>query len=395
MLIAATALAVACVPAPSDPLAVGELCTPVESECEDEVLLQRDVTGRNQVDWSVQNMGAAATTVEVLALVPSSGEDGVSLADADPDDVVARREYVNLRPEERVEDRFTPQDLGVRDTFRFAVRCNGCEARVDWVFATVPRECFEKDDCIANWQCDTNLGRCVECVANADCSEDQVCDQATGRCDPPDTTAGCATAEGTPGPGLLLLALLLMVFGRRNRRGLSAAVGLALLLIGGPALASPPKAAISIGTGPRFLAGELAGQAQPGVGFGIGQELRWRYVGAGISLGTSYFLTRQQGPPYSRQFQTYSVTLGPRVYLPIRWFELSASGDYRRMGVTNNSLVRTTGTRVSFDAVGGTGGFRIRWQGIELRLEGGAHSLIQMPSTIISADVLVGFTNPG
>jgi hypothetical protein len=225
---------------------------------------------------------------------------------------------------------------------------------------------------------------------NADCNGDQICDLERGRCDPPETTAGCATAGGAPSVLLLLFALLAF-----RRRRLVPAVLVAILLGALPATASPPRASLSLGTGPRFLSGALGEQSRRGVGFGIGQELRWRHIGAGISLGTSYYLTAQQAPPLSRQLQTYSVTLGPRVYLPIRWFEIAAGVDYRRLGLVNNSLVRITGPRTSFDAVGGNAGFRLRWSGFEIRLEGGAHQALQLPTTFYSADLLVGFTNPG
>lgn len=386
-----------CVPSPSDPLDYGTLCVPADAECPDFVVLEREVTGRNQVDWVVTNTGDSAAVVEVLALVSGTQETG--LTEIDPDQLVARRETPPLAPGESRDDRFTPQDLGVREGFVFAVRCPLCTVQVDWVFSTVPRDCFEDEDCPAGWLCDDTAGRCVECLVNADCNEDQTCNLETGRCDPPETTAGCATTSGSP--DLLLVLLALVAFRRRRapaaRLVLVARIALtvALLCWTSPATASPPRASLSIGTGARFLSGTLGEQSRRGVGFAIGQELRWRYIGAGIALGTSYFLTAQQPPPLSRQFQTYSVTLGPRFYLPIRWFELAAGGDYRRLGITNNSLVRLTGTRTSFDAVGGQAGFRLRWSGFEIRIEGGAHQLLQLPTTMFSADLLVGFTNPG
>jgi len=387
LLALAAALLVTCVPAPSDPIDFGELCVPPQADCQQSVVLERTVTGRNEVDWLARNVGTGVAVIEILALVP--GAEDLGFDELDPALLVARREHLPLQAGDEVDGRFTPQDLGVRDGFVFAARCGSCEAEIEWVFATVPRECFEDEDCIAGWQCDDAIGRCVECLVNADCNEDQVCDLESGRCNPPETRAGCNTAPRPPSAAFLLFAIL--IFCRRRRF-------VAFLLVGAlwsaPASASPPRASLSVGTGARFLSGELGEQTRRGVGFTIGQELRWRHVGAGISLGTSYFLTAQQPPPLSRQFQTYSVTLGPRVYLPIRWFELVGGLNYRRLGLTNNSLIRLTGPRTSFDAVGGSAGFRLRWSGFEIRVEGGGHKILQLPTTLYSADLLVGFTNP-
>lgn len=386
-------LLTSCVPDPSDPIGFGTLCQPAVEDCPASVLLERDVVGRNQVDWVVRNEGASAVSFDVVAVVPQDAPDA-GLDELTPEALIAMREYAGLGAGEEVDDRFTPQDLGVRESFVLALRCTGCEVELDWVQSTVPRECYENDECVANWQCDQNLGRCVECLTNADCNEGQICDVQRGRCDPPDTTAGCSTTSSpTPRlPGSLVVVLIALVGARRRRIAAAALVAVSSLAV--PASASPPRAAISVGTGPRLLTGPLGEDARRGIGFGIGQELRWRYVGAGIALGTSYFLTRQQGPPLSRQLQTYSVTIGPRAYLPIRWFEVTLGADYRRVGLVNNSLVRRTGTRLSFDAVGGSGGFRLRWEGLEVRLEGGFHTLLQNRSSMLSVDLSIGFTNP-
>lgn len=384
-------LLVSCVPSPEDPLDFGTLCVPAQPDCPSSRTLERDVTGRNQIDYIVRNVGSTVAVVEVLALVPSTMLDA-GVTEVNPDDLVARHEHPPLAPDEVDQNRLTAQDLGVRNSFTLMARCENCDVELEWVYASVPRDCFEDDDCSADWMCDDNLGRCVECLQNSDCNEDQICNTGTGRCDPPKTTAGCSTTDGTSSSwGWMILAMLLVVGLRRRRALLLTALLVALPVV---AHASPPRASIALGTGARFPTGTLAEQTRRGVGLVIAQELRWRYIGAGISLGTSYYLTTQQPPPFSRSFQTYNVSIGPRGYLPWRFFELTAGADYRRLGVANNSLVRFTGERTSFNAVGGSLGARLRWSGLELRLEGSAHYTPRLDSTILGADLAVGFIDP-
>lgn len=380
-----------CVPTPEDPLDFGMLCRPSSEDCPAVILLERDVTGRNQLDYIVRNVGQAPAVVEVLALVPSAEFDEET-TDVDPDDLVARREHEPITSGEVADNRFTAQQLGVREAFQLAIRCSGCEVELEWVYSSVPRECFEADDCPANWQCDENLGRCAECLVSADCNDDQRCNTQTGRCDPPDTTAGCSTTSHEP--TLLVVLLLLVILGVRRKPWAAGTLAALLVAMPEPADASPPRASIAVGAGARELVGTLGPVTKRGVGLTVQQELRWRYLGGSIALGTSYFLTTQEPPPFSRSFQTFGVTLGPRFYIPVtRFAEITGGGDYRRLGTANNSLIRLTGRRTSFNAVGGVAGFRLRWSGIELRLEGAGHYVLELESTMISADLAVGFTN--
>lgn len=397
VLVGLSVLAGSCVPDPEDALDFGTLCIPESDTCPATTQLERDVVGRNQIDYVVTNTGTNVAVVEVVALVPSAAL-AIDPADGEiaPDDLVARRQHTPVEPGVGVENRFTAQDLGVREAIQFGMRCTGCTAELDWVFASVPRECFENDACPAGWQCDDNIGRCAECLSNSDCNEDQRCDLSRGRCDPPATTAGCTTGAGGLSPiALLLFVLFLGALRRKGRRVIAPAVAVVGLCVVAPSAAgaSPPRASIAVGAGARVLAGELGPLTRRGVGLSLGQELRWRYFGAGLSLGTSYYLTEQEPPPFSRSLQTYGATLGPRFYLPLSLVELVAGADYRRLGTANNSLVRITGTRTSFDAAGGFSGVRLRWSGLEVRLEGSAHHVFQMRSTMFSADLSVGFTN--
>ena len=388
--VAALLALAACVPTPEDPIDFGTLCVPSESECSSSTVLERDVSGRNQIDYVVENMGTNAVVVEVLALVPSAEYDPASTINED--DIVARRQHDSIAVSGKDENRFTAQDLGVRDSIRLAARCASCDVVVEWVFASVPRECFEEDDCPATWQCDETAGRCVECLAHADCNDDQRCDFESGRCDPPDTTAGCSTVSGgSELAAVLFFALGLLVL--RVRRRWAPAVLLALLLWPASSAASPPRASVAVAAGARILSGELGEVTKRGVGLSVLQELRWRYVGMSLSLGTSYFLTTQEPPPFSRSFQTYGVSVGPRGYLPIGRFELVAGADYRRMGTANNSLIRLTGPRTSFDAVGGIAGIRARLSGLEARIETGVQYVVQLEAAMVSADLAIGFTN--
>lgn len=383
-----------CVPSPEDPLDFGMLCRPATDDCPAFITLERDVRGRNQLDYIVRNVGDSTAVVEVVALVPSAVFDEETM-EIDPVDLVARQEHQPIAPGDVADHRFTAQQLGVREAFQLAIRCTNCDVELEWVYASVPRECFAADDCPANWLCDENLGRCVECLVSADCNDDQRCNAETGRCAPPDTTAGCTTTAKPPSWLWPLVLVVLLVGLRRRRAQRIAAVALAaaLTFAAPPAQASPPRASVSVGAGARVFTGMLGPLTKRGVGLSVQQELRWRHIGAALSLGTSYFLTLQKPPPFSRSFQTYGVTLGPRVYVPTRYFELAGGADYRRLGTANNSLIRHTGIRTSFDAVGGLGGVRLRWSGLEIRVEGGAHYLLQLQSTMISADLAVGFTN--
>lgn len=393
ILTAALVVASACVPTPEDTLSYGTLCAPATDECPSVATLQRDAIGRNQVDYVVQTERTAPATAEVLALVP--GVD-LNAADIAPEDLIVRRTHDALTSDNPGEGRFTPIDLGARDTFQFGVRCASCDVVVEFVHSSVPRECYEDQDCPASWQCDVASARCVECMSDLDCSTEQRCNIDTGRCNPPNISRGCGTAGRQMGGSLLfvlVLALACRTAARRRRTVATSAVLFAVMLAPQLADAAPPRASISVAGGARVLTGELAPLTKRGVGLSIQQELRWRYIGAAMALSTSYFLTRQEPPPFSRSLQTYGVAIGPRGYLPLSPFELVIGADYRRLGTASNSLIRVTGPRRSFDAVGGMGGARVRWSGLEVRLDVHAHHLVQLNTTLIGVDLGIGFTN--
>jgi len=331
---------VTCIPSPEDPVSVGTLCSPASDTCPGDVVLQREAVGRNQLDYTITNRGDAAATFEVLAVATSATLDGdagdtgsADAADAGPTtsatDVLARRTYGDVAAGEKVGDRLTPQDLGIRETFRFVLRCDGCQAKLEYVFASVPVECFSDDDCSPTWQCDVVVGRCVECSGDEDCSEDQFCDEERGRCTPETRTAGCAAGaqpDDVPPPWALLgLAALLLLAVWRKRRAAATTALCCVLLGAGTARAAPPRASVSIAAGPRWIAGPLGAHAERGVGMAVGQELRWAYLGAAASISTSYFLTTQDPPPFSRGVQTYGLSLGPAsTFRSARWSSRSA-----------------------------------------------------------------------
>ena len=394
-------LATGCIDATTDPVALGELCAPATTSCPAVASLERDAVGRNQIDYTIDLADDARepTAIEVLALVPSAAYDPTDPTVTIPEaDVVARQAHL-LEPGGTVRSRLTAQRLGVRRELDLALRCDGCDARLLYVFANAPLECTEDGDCSGGWICDTVYGRCVECLSEEECAPAQVCDEELGRCDPP-ASSSCATGGPSSPRGaagaLLLAALLLGVAALQRRR--RATVILALLLLASatmvaPASAAPPRGALSVGGGPRFLTGPIGRDTERGVGLSIGQELRWVYVGLGIELSTSFYLTTQSPPPFSNTLQTYAFTIGPRGYVPLGGdVELTFGPDYRRLGLAANSLVRQTGTETSFHAWGASGGLRYRWSAFELRLGGGYHPIVGLDGAILTVDAAVAIT---
>ena len=170
---------------------------------------------------------------------------------------------------------------------------------------------------------------------------------------------------------------------------------LGLLLISENAQASPPKVGVGLSVGPRLIVGELGENAERGLGITFSNVLRWTYLGGKVSLGTSFYSTTQEPPPFSRTFQTFFVGVGPRAYLPFRSFEVSLGADYRRIGVLSNSLVRVTGTDKNFNGLSAAAGLSFRWLSFNVNVEGSFTPLLELPGSIVGIDFGIGFQGGG
>lgn len=376
----------ACIPRPEDPVSIGTLCLPSGSDCPDEAVLVRDSVGRNQLDYAITNNTDAMIDIDAFVVNPS-------ILDFDPtnfetDDVIAQRTFRAVAPGATVSDRFTPLSLGTRDSVRFVPYCDSCEISVEYVFESVPLECFDDEDCSSGWLCDQQFGQCAECITNDDCNEDQTCDSFRGRCTPEDTTPNCATSGTFPVIFFLLLTGLFL--SRRTWRAIVVPAALICLFIPIELGASPPSANMTIGVGYRELFGTLGEDAQAGIGMTLSQELRWRYIGAAVAIGTTFYQTTQDPPPFTRGLQTYTAQIGPRIYIPLGSFGFHVGPDIRRVGFMNNSLVRVTGVKNNFTAIGGNAGFRFHFDRILLRLDGGFAPFLNLPGSTFSLEFSVG-----
>ena len=147
--------------------------------------------------------------------------------------------------------------------------------------------------------------------------------------------------------------------------------------------AAPPVASISAGAGSQALLGSIGNDSDIGLTLQVSQELRWQYAGAAAQVGAAYFLTDQQAPPFSKGLQTYFFRIGPRLFIPLGPLEVPLFLDYTRLGIASNSLVQVTGTQTGFHGVALGTGVRIRWSGLELRLEGDWQPYLDLPGSII------------
>ncbi len=389
----------ACISAPSDPVAIGQLCEPEESSCENSVLILRESVGRNQFDYTIENLGGEITNIDVLAVTPEI--ESVDLMTIDPDAIVARQIHPNLGIGETIGNRITPKLLGTRDAFRVFVLCQSadetaCKLKMEYVFASVPVECFDDSDCSSSWLCNVPVGHCSECLSDEDCNSDQTCDALQGKCSPEDTTPSCSTSDTSP-VSFILFFLLFVVLLKGRKRALNIVYLLTIFSIFSysPNVSAlpPPKAAISAGGGVRYILGELGEDAQRGIGLNITQELRWRYAGLFVLLGTSFYQTSQDPPPFSRGLGTYTVAIGPRFYLGVGKNEFVLGGDIRRVGFLSNSLVRVTGLENDFTAASVGLGYRYRFEKIELKFDTTFAPFFTLPGSILSFDISIGFSS--
>lgn len=388
---------------PADEVQVGTLCTPQTPRCPEAVVLRRgSPVGANRLDFRLINEADSATIVveAVSGATKSSTDAALDAARGDTGESPSRyvRRSYSLAAGETVDDRLVQDELLTRRAFQLRLLCDGCQARLEYALASEPLECRSDEDCSGSWLCSQPDGRCVQCLNDSDCAEDQSCESVTRRCTP-QQPSGCSQANGPSLPtSALLLCLLgvgaLLVRHRRAVSTLSLLVCLTVFALVEPASAraETPRASLSAGVGPRFLTGQLGEQTQRGIGVRVAQELRGSNFGAMFGMGANYFLTTQPAPPLSRELTLYTLSLGPRFYLPVGPIEMVAGLDYRHVGLVSNSLVRLTGPEINHNAAGGTLEARYQMGPFEVTVGGGFHRFFALEGSLVSMDVAVGLS---
>jgi MYXO-CTERM domain-containing protein len=397
-----------------DPVTSGTLCSPTEADCPSGRELSRSGPGTNILDLVIHNRGPRTDVtfdVRFPGLEGTADGGDATMGDAGTDvggpsvgsDIFPQT--YTLGEGESVTDRFVPAEIFTRSRLFLELSCEApdCRVEAEYVLLTEQLECQNDGDCSGDQLCSNRLGACVECLRDSDCEDGRDCNLDSGRCLPrPDS--GCQTAESAPAdpiPGALVLVsvfgLYLLVRRRRRRQYLAllAGLGLSTALLATPdtARAAPPLSTLSIGSGPRFVVGELGSDIQPGVGFEIRETLRSRYIGGSAWIETNYFMSRQAPPPLLRETQIFGFGLGPRVFIPIGDFEIVAGGGYRRVGLAPNPFIDRTGDNSNFHAASGTLAVAYQWDRIRFRVYGSYVPIFDLPASLVSVNVSVGFSS--
>lgn len=118
--------------------------------------------------------------------------------------------------------------------------------------------------------------------------------------------------------------------------------------------AAPPRTQVYVQAGPQSLrfTGDVGRFASSGIGVHALQGVQAGWLGAYLAIGTDYYLTNQPPPPYTRGLQTFSVSAGARVALPLEVVRPFIGLEYTSLGVSSNALTRYTGSRLHFNGVG-------------------------------------------
>lgn len=259
---------------------------------------------------------------------------------------VSERVSGALRPNERWIGRVDSDTLGVGDQVALELRCAddsaACAATLEAVFVTEALECRSDDQCSGAGAC-TDAGYCAR-------------------------GSGCAAAQGRAGGGVVVALVAWLVL-RRRRAGSRPssrrdAVGGAARVVGAViavcAIAAAPAHAqqtrqvyTGVGATSSAFVGELGRLTSPGFGLHLTQGLQLGLLGGQLTVGTDYYLTRQDGPPLTRSLQTFTVAAGPRVAVPLPLVRVFGDVEYAAVGLLTNSLTATTGARGTAHGVGG------------------------------------------
>jgi hypothetical protein len=397
-----------------DPVTSGTLCVPTETACPSGRELSRSGPGTNILDIVIHNRGPR-TDVTFDVRFPrlnetadggdaTTGDTGADAGGPSVGSDIFPQTYT-LGRGESVTDRFVPAEIFTRSRLFLELSCQApdCRVEADYVLLTEQLECQNDGDCSGDRLCSNRLGACVECLRDSDCEDGRDCNLDSGRC-LPRPESGCRTAEPAPADPMSGALVLVALFGlyllacRRRRRTyltLLAGLGLSTVLLAVPdtSRAAPPLSTLSIGSGPRFVVGELGSDIQPGVGFEIRETLRSRYIGGSAWIETNYFMSRQAAPPLVRETQIFGFGLGPRVFIPIGDFEIVAGGGYRRVGLAPNPFIDRTGDNSNFHAASGTLAVAYQWDRIRFRVYGSYVPIFDLPASLVSVNVSVGFSS--
>jgi hypothetical protein len=246
---------------------------------------------------------------------------------------------VPIEPGGSVTGRMGVDLLGVGDQLSVELRCGveaaNCEGLLEMAIVTEPLDCRDDD----------------ACRGARSCSEDGYCVADEG--------AGCSASGRRHSGGLLVAIGLFAVSIRCRRRFALASVACTVLVFAtaqSTASAAEPGGQVytEIGVSSYSFAGRLGGLTSPGIGVELSQGLQFGLIGAQMSVGTSYYLTRQRAPPHTHLLQTFQVVVGPRLSVPLGVLRLFASTDYVGSGFLTNSLAAITGPRTLAHGIGAT-----------------------------------------
>lgn len=409
---------------PADIILEGRLCAPARDGCPQLKTLHRpNDLGANLVDFRLTNHGTAAEITVIAVLKPDAeldvgfldgGLPDIGVSPQDPADVGANDDLTGiarsyqLASNESINDRFVPEEILTVSTFGLIIECDQCEASLEYTLATQPLECRTDSHCSSTWVCNRSDGRCVECLADSDCKKTQTCDLDSRQCTPTDLGGCASTPPKTPAPLPTAMLLFFAMGWALKRRATSRrlahpqrvgarcslillAAALSTIALGAqPAAAASPSASVELGVGPRLLTGKLGDDTLRGIGLKVAQQVRTRYFGGQLTLGTSYFVTTQHAPPLSNELQLYSVAIGPQFYLPLGPVELAFGADFRHVGVVTNSLARLSGPKINYLSAGGTLQVRYLFGALAVMLDGGFHPVFGLESSLFSMNIGIG-----
>lgn len=147
----------------------------------------------------------------------------------------------------------------------------------------------------------------------------------------------------------------------RTRIVLAAAVALLCALSAAPSEAQT-RASVYFQPGitSHHFTGQVGRYASGSVGVGATQGIQLGLFGTYLAVGTDFHLTNQPPPPYSRGLRTFAISTGIRVMPRMDPLQPFGVVEYTNLGIASNTLVRYTGDRSNFNAIGG--GLGVRWR---------------------------------
>ncbi len=156
---------------------------------------------------------------------------------------------------------------------------------------------------------------------------------------------------------------------------------------------SRPSVFFQPGFSTNRFTGDVGRFASASVGFGATQGIRFGLFGGYLSLSSDFHLTNQPPPPYARGLRTFTVAAGLRITPDIRPIQPIFSFEYANLGVVSNALIRYTGPRQSFNAVGVGAGARMRFLGpfhVEAHLQSRYFFDMNSPTFSIGGTIALG-----